>query len=132
MFDVLSPEFHNIVVYGSVIVLTILVALLVLFVVPAYRKSEFYQRNKVALDMIGEVVTNVVMRIAFSGEDLAVFEEEAMATGRDVRLVAAIHYIDEWTTSLGYDIPEETIISFVERRLEELKQAGIIPRADAA
>lgn len=93
-------------------------------------ESHFFQQYHSILVVLDEVVTATVMRIAFSHEDLSKFEQEAAETGRDVRLVAAMHLIDRFTEQHGIDLDEEFIVSKIEAKLEQLKQDGIIPRAN--
>lgn len=98
---------------------------------PAIERNDFYQRYRVVLDALEEVITVTVLRLAFSHEDLSDFEEDAKRTGRDVRLVAAIYLVDKFTKQFNIEIDEEHIVSRIEARLELLKQEGIIPRASA-
>jgi len=97
---------------------------------PRIEESQFFQQYHSILVVLDEVVTATVMRIAFSHEDLSDFEQEAAETGRDVRLVAAMHLIDRFTKQHGIDLDEEFIVSKIEAKLELLKQDGIIPRAN--
>ena len=132
MFDLLAPENVGILNLLLVVVALIITTIVVRRIVPAIQSNPTYIEYKDDIDNFQQVVTDTVLRLAFTGEDLSDFEEEAEETGRDIRLVAAIYLIDQWTSDRGYDIDEERIVSAVEARLAEMKHLGIVPRADEA
>lgn len=130
MFDLLDPANSNILTIVIVLIVAALATIFVKRVQPIIIASPTMQAIGNELQEFDAVVSDTVMRLAFSGEDLSHFEQEAEESGRDIRLVAAIYLIDQWTSARGYDIDEERIISAVEARLAEGKHDGIIPRAE--
>ena len=99
---------------------------------PRYLASEFYKRYGLVVGSLGQVVTDIVLRLAFSKEDLSQYEDEAKKTGRDIRLVAAIHLVNNYTNAHGIQLDEELIISTIEATLVKAKAAGLIPANNPA
>lgn len=113
----------------TVIVLAAVVAIS-LYVLPAYRKSALAEAHGRTIEIVSGLVLDAVKRVAFSEVDLAQFEDEALETGRDPRLVAALHFVDRAIESvLGRKFDEQYLISEIEARIEDLKTLGILPRA---
>lgn len=130
LLKVFTPELLNLVATLAILILTPFLIFVLTRVVPAYRASEFAKTHGILATQFLQVVSETVMRLAFSNEDLEQFQEEADAKNRDVRLVAAIHWIDAWSKSVHFDIDEERIISAIEARLAELKDKGVIAYSD--
>lgn len=125
--DLFLPELVTLAQILLVILGTALMVVYFRYAKSRLDESHFFQRYRVIFDVLDEVVTATVMRIAFSQEDLSAFEQEAAETGRDVRLVAAMYLIDRFTSENGIELDEEFIISKIEAKLEQLKQDGVIP-----
>lgn len=99
---------------------------------PRFEQTQFFERFGFVLALLDNVVTDVVLRLAFSKEDLSAFENRARETGRDARLVAAIYLIDRWSTNLGIRLDEEYVVSAIESKLAQLKDEGLIPYSSQA
>lgn len=99
---------------------------------PRVEESLFWQKYHTVFRALDEVVTNTVLRIAFAHEDLSAFEDTAKRTGRDVRLVAAMWLVNEFTNAHGIEIDEETIVSSIEGKVALLKKAGLLPSSQVA
>ena len=93
---------------------------------PRVEANEWYKKYSFALHFIEEFVSQTVLRLAFSPEDLSAYQDEASRTGRDVRLVAAYHWVDDYTTSLGIELDENHIITLIEAKLAEFKVGEVI------
>lgn len=127
MFSVFAPELLAIITGIAILLITGVIVFYNVNILPRIQASEFFKRYEVLMSTVYQVVSDTVLRIASTDEDLTRFEEQARETGRDVRLVAAMYYIDRYTTNtLGLQIDEEYIISMVEARLAELKNNGVI------
>jgi hypothetical protein len=132
MPEILLPDVTAVVSSVFIVVLTIVAVFTLVHVIPAIRQFAQARRLEHILPVFDKFVTDTVLRLAFSAEDLSRFEDTAEETGRDVRLVAAIYILDKATNSIGLKLDEEQIVSAVEAKLEQLKNDGAIPSQKTA
>lgn len=126
--EALAPELLGLLSLAIIVIAIILITVYHRMVVPLIEGSEFLNRYRLVIETLDQVASNTAMRIAFNHEDLTRFEKAAQATGRDVRLVAAMHLVNRYTEEHGIQLDEEYIVSTIEARLADLKERGIIPR----
>ena len=128
MIQTFSTELVGLLTLALIVLGSLASIFVVKVVIPRYEASDFYKRYGFVLEALDDVVTDIVLRIAFAPGDLSRYQAEAERTGRDVRLVAAMDLVDRFTSEHNIDLDEEFIISKIEARLASLKDDGFIPR----
>lgn len=126
ILELFRPELLNLA--GTALVLVL--AILAVFGVRAFRQSETASRLMNQYAFLVNIVRDVVVRLAVTDVELVEYELEARNTNRDVRLVAAYHEIEQILVSFNITVDRNLLINVIERVLEDLKNDPEYPRIE--
>lgn len=127
MLEIFTEELVTILTLALILVGTFAGAYVIRLFHEKVKTSDLYLRYEFVFLTLDDVVTDIVMRLAFAEADLSRYRLEAERTGRDIRLVAAMDWVNTFTTSHGIELDEELIVSTIESKLAQLKLNGNIP-----
>ena len=82
-------------------------------------------------DWVLKAVGDVVVRVAFdiTPDELAKYQQEADATGRDVRLVAAYHEVQQLADEKGIEVDLGRLVGMIESEYQRLLKSGLLDAA---
>lgn len=118
----LTPEFITI-----VLVAVVSLAFLLGRYLRTQPIGEFYERWYFVVDTAASVIVTIARNADFiTPEEWLVYEEEARRRNLDPRLIAAIHELDQQLQQFGIDIPEDTLLTLIEREYQNLINSGVL------
>lgn len=105
--------------------LAILIAGILFFAVRDERAKSAWRQAEAALSQqqwLTDIVWSVVENIRVDGVEAKEYAKEAIATGRDYRLVAAYREIEQICSEVGIPFNLQLTISLIERVLRQQKE----------
>jgi len=119
-----TPELVNTAVLALVVLLSYAIVRLTSAVSGSERARKFLTQYQWLLEAAGDIAIRMAFNVTY--DELEQYGEEASETGRDERLVAAYHELDQLARANGIVLPVEQLIGMVERKVQELKEQGVI------